>query len=248
MTSIKNKDILNCIDYSTKNKLFNKLNDVYESLPTGNCSGCGNCCMESVGINLIEFLNIFCYLEDRADLRRRCIIKIVDYYFEEYSKKNSCPFKDDDNRCLIYEVRPLNCRLFGHWKKEDYNKNLNNVTKKNNDYKELMKRQHGFEINDEVVNYRIDYCESFIPGKGYLSKSERLSFFDELMILDSKLYSNSIIDIDFKDRGIVEYFIESLFYRDLAYNVKIRISKEPKIKKRTINRIKRLILLESYIK
>ncbi|MCC0632662.1 YkgJ family cysteine cluster protein [Clostridioides sp. ZZV15-6388] len=248
MTSIKNKDILNCIDYSTKNKLFNELNDVYESLPTGNCSGCGNCCMESVGINLIEFLNIFCYLEDRADLRRRCISKIVDYYFEEYSKKNSCPFKDDDNRCLIYEVRPLNCRLFGHWKKADYNKNLDNVTKKNNDYKELMKRQYGFEINDEVVNYRIDYCESFIPGKGYLSKSERLSFFDKLMILDSKLYSNSIIDIDFKDRGIVEYFIESLFYRDLAYNVKIRISKEPKIKKRTINRIKRLILLESYIK
>ncbi|MCC0645630.1 MULTISPECIES: YkgJ family cysteine cluster protein [unclassified Clostridioides] len=248
MTSIKNKDILNCIDYSTKNKLFNELNDVYESLPTGNCSGCGNCCMESVGINLIEFLNIFCYLEDRADLRRRCISKIVDYYFEEYSKKNSCPFKDDDNRCLIYEVRPLNCRLFGHWKKADYNKNLDNVTKKNNDYKELMKRQFGFEINDEVVNYRIDYCESFIPGKGYLSKSERLSFFDKLMILDSKLYSNGIIDIDFKDRGIVEYFIESLFYRDLAYNVKIRISKEPKIKKRTINRIKRLILLESYIK
>lgn len=248
MTSIKNKDILNCIDYSTKNKLFNKLNDVYESLPTGNCSGCGNCCMESVGINLIEFLNIFCYLEDRADLRRRCISKIVDYYFEEYSKKNSCPFKDDDNKCLIYEVRPLNCRLFGHWKKEDYNKNLNNVTKKNNDYKELMKTQYGFEINDEVVNYRIDYCESFIPSKGYLSKSERLSFFDELMILDSKLYSNSVIDIDFKDRGIVEYFIESLFYRDLAYNVKIRISKKPKIKKRTIDRIKRLILLESYIK
>lgn len=33
MTSIKNKDILNCIDYSIKNKLFDKLNDVYKSLP-----------------------------------------------------------------------------------------------------------------------------------------------------------------------------------------------------------------------
>lgn len=71
MTSIKNKDILNCIDYSIKNKLFNKLNDVYKSLPAGNCSGCGNCCMESVGINLIEFLNIFCYLEDRVDLKKK---------------------------------------------------------------------------------------------------------------------------------------------------------------------------------
>ncbi|UUV14720.1 YkgJ family cysteine cluster protein [Clostridioides difficile] len=243
MTSIKNKDILNCIDYSIKNKLFEKLNDVYKSLPVGNCLGCGNCCMESVGINLIEFLNIFCYLEDRVDLKKSCINKILDYYFEEYTKKNPCPFKDNNNRCLIYEVRPLNCRMFGHWKKEDYNKNLDNVIEKNNNYRELMKKQYGFEINDEVVNYRIDYCDRFIPNKDYLSKSKRLSFFDELMTLDSNIYSSGCIDIDFRDRGIVEYFIESLFYRNLAYNVKIRISKEPEIRKRTIDRIKRIILV-----
>lgn len=246
MTSIKNKDILNCIDYSIKNKLFDELNDVYKSLPTGNCSGCGNCCMESVGINLIEFLNIFCYLEDRVDLKESCTSKILDYYFEEYTRKNSCPFKDNKNKCLIYEVRPLNCRLFGHWKREDYNKNLANVTKKNNEYKVLMKKQYGFEINDKVVNYRIDYCDSFIPNKAYLNKSERLSFSDKLMILDSKIYSNGLIDIDFRDRGIVEYFMESLLYRDLSYNVKIRISKESKIRRRTIDRIKRIILVDSH--
>lgn len=246
MTSIKNKDILNCIDYSIKNKLFDELNDVYKSLPTGNCSGCGNCCMESVGINLIEFLNIFCYLEDRVDLKESCTSKILDYYFEEYTRKNPCPFKDNKNKCLIYEVRPLNCRLFGHWKREDYNKNLANVTKKNNEYKVLMKKQYGFEINDKVVNYRIDYCDSFIPNKAYLNKSERLSFSDKLMILDSKIYSNGLIDIDFRDRGIVEYFMESLLYRDLSYNVKIRISKESNIRRRTIDRIKRIILVDSH--
>lgn len=133
--------------------------------------------------------------------------------------------------------------MFGHWKKEDYNKNLDNVIEKNNNYKELMKKQYGFEINDEVVNYRIDYCDRFIPNKDYLSKSERLSFFDELMTLDSNIYSSGNIDIDFRDRGIVEYFIESLLYRNLAYNVKIRISKEYKIRKRTIDRIKRIVLI-----
>lgn len=133
--------------------------------------------------------------------------------------------------------------MFGHWKKEDYNKNLDNVIEKNNNYRELMKKQYGFEINDEVVNYRIDYCDRFIPNKDYLSKSKRLSFFDELMTLDSNIYSSGCIDIDFRDRGIVEYFIESLLYRNLAYNVKIRISKEPEIRKRTIDRIKRIILV-----
>lgn len=49
--------------------------------------------------------------------------------------------------------------------KEDYNKNLDNVIEKNNNYRELMKKQYGFEINDEVVNYRIDYCDRFIQIK-----------------------------------------------------------------------------------
>lgn len=243
MASIKKEQILESIEFCEKNGYFEKLNDIYSTLPKGDCAGCGNCCMESVGINLIEFLNIYRYLAEKQELRECSIERIVDYYFMELMKKNSCPFRDENNRCLIYEVRPLNCRMFGHWKKEDYNKNLDNVIEKNNNYRELMKKQYGFEINDEVVNYRIDYCDRFIPNKDYLSKSERLSFFDELMTLDSNIYSSGNIDIDFRDRGIVEYFIESLLYRNLAYNVKIRISKEYKIRKRTIDRIKRIVLI-----
>lgn len=242
MTSIKKIDILNCIDYSKENELFDKLNKVYNSLPSGDCSGCGNCCMESVGINLIEFTNIFEYLKDNNELRKKCLSNVLDYYFFEYIKKSPCPFKDENNRCLIYEVRPLNCRLFGHWKKEDYNKNLLNVTKRNVDYKNLMKSKYGFDISDEVVNYKINYCESFKPENDYLDKSTRLSFSDELMTLDSKLYSKGIIDIEFKDRGIVEYFIESLLNQDTAYNIKIRLSKEESIRIRTINRLKKILL------
>ena len=78
--------------------------------------------MESVGTNLIEFINIYNYLENKPELKKMCLDKIIDYYFLEYIDKKPCPFKDKDNRCMIYEVRPLNCRLFGHWKKEDYNK------------------------------------------------------------------------------------------------------------------------------
>lgn len=242
MTSIKKIDILNCINYSKENELFDKLNEVYNSLPSGNCSGCGNCCMESVGINLIEFINIFEYLKGNDELRKKCLSKVLDYYFFEYIKKSPCPFKDENNKCLIYEVRPLNCRLFGHWKKEDYNKNLLNVTKRNLEYKNLMKSTYGFEISDEVVNYKINYCDSFKPENDYLDKSTRLSFSDELMTLDSKLYSKGIIDIEFKDRGIVEYFVESLLHEDVAYNIKIRVSIEEDIRRRTINRLKKILL------
>ena len=242
MTSIKKNHVLNCIKYANENKLFDKLNSVYSTLPSGDCSGCGKCCMESVGTNLIEFINIFNYLESRHELKKKCLNKVIDYYFLEYIEKKPCPFKDNDNRCMIYEVRPLNCRLFGHWKKEDYNKNLNNVTQRNIEYQNLIKSKYGFDISDKVVNFKIKYCETFIPEERYLSKSERLEFADSLMILDSNIYSKGIIDIDFKDRGVVEYFIESLLNEDTAYNIKIRVSQYERIRYRTINRLKKILL------
>lgn len=242
MASINNTEIIKSINYAEKNQLFEKLNNIYDTLPKGKCTGCGNCCMESVGINLIEFLNIYNYLQDKDELRKKSIGRIMDYYFMEFMEKKSCPFKDENNMCLIYEVRPLNCRLFGHWKKEDYNKNLKYITEKNQQYKNIMKGKYGFDISDEVVNYKIKYCEDFIPDNEYLSKSERLGFADDLMVLDSRLFSKGVIDIEFRDRGIVEYFIDSLLHQNISYNIKVRISKEPKIAKRTIGRLKRMLI------
>lgn len=242
MASINNTDILKSVDYAKKNQLFDKLNNIYDNLPKGECTGCGNCCMESVGINLIEFLNIYNHLQDKDELRKKSLDRIIDYYFMEFMEKKSCPFKDENNRCEIYEVRPLNCRLFGHWKKEDYNKNLNDITEKNRQYKNIMKGKYGFDISDEVVNYKIKYCNSFIPEERYLSKSERLDFADSLMVLDSQLFSKGIIDIEFRDRGIVEYFIDSLLNQNVSYNIKVRISKEKEISRRTISRVKRLLV------
>lgn len=93
-----------------------------------------------------------------------------------------------------------------------------------------------------MVNYKIEYCETFIPQERYLEKSERLEFADNLMILDSNIYSKGIIDIDFKDRGIVEYFIESLLNEDTAYNIKVRVSKDKNVRNRAINRLKKILL------
>ncbi|MEG0857077.1 MAG: YkgJ family cysteine cluster protein [Romboutsia sp.] len=242
MASINNIDVSKSIDYAKKNQLFDKLNNIYSTLPKGECSGCGSCCMESVGINLIEFLNIFNYLQDKEELRKKSLEKILDYYFMEFMEKKPCPFKDNDNRCEIYEVRPLNCRLFGHWKKDDYNKNLKGVIDKNIQYKNIMKGKYGFEIADDVVNYKIKYCDSFKPEERYLSKGERLNFADNVMVLDSKLFSKGIIDIEFRDRGIVEYFVDSLLNQNMSYNIKVRISKDRNISKRTVSRVKRLLV------
>lgn len=239
MASIKKLEILKSIKFCEENGYFEKLNDIYDTLPKGDCSGCGNCCMESVGINLIEFFNIYRYLDSRDELREKSIKRIIDYYFLELINKNTCPFRDENNRCLIYEVRPLNCRLFGHWKKEDYNKNLERVINQNKKYEDYLKKDYGIDISKEVLNFSIKYCEKFKPEFDYLSKENRLSFADDIMILDSKILASDLIDISYRDRGIVEYFIEYLMNWDFAYKIKIRITKEKNLK--VVDKLKKIL-------
>ncbi len=246
MASIKKDEIKKSIDYAKKNNIFEKLNQIYETVPSGKCEGCAKCCMESVGINLTEFLNIYKYLEERPNIYIKYIDKVLDYYFMEYKEKKSCPFLDNNNMCSIYEVRPLNCRLFGHWYKNDYNTNLDFIKEKNRDYRNLMKSRYGFEISEDVVEYRIEYCEKFLHKNGKrLLKEERLSYLDQIMILDSQIYSKGMINIDFRDRGVVEYFIDSLFFTDTAYNIKIKISQDFDKGEKVLKRIKKIVSINN---
>ena len=112
------------------------------------------------------------------------------------------------------------------------------------DYKDSMKKIYGVDISDEVLNFSIKYCDVFKPEKDYLSKKDRLNFEDEIMNLDARILGNKLINIPYKDRGIVEYFIESMLYSEFAYKIKIRITKEENIN--VINKIKRILLAKLY--
>ena len=191
MTSIKKNHVVNCINYANENRLFDKLNNIYKSLPSGDCSGCGNCCMESVGTNLIEFINIYNYLENKPELKKMCLDKIIDYYFLEYIDKKPCPFKDKDNRCMIYEVRPLNCRLFGHWKKEDYNKNLMDRIKM---FLDIIFSKEIYELDDYKYNVVLDMA-SIVEDINELSKlKKKIVFYNRLTDEDFEVNLDNSVD------------------------------------------------------
>ena len=84
MTSINKTDILNSIDFADKNELFDKLNDIYKSLPSGDCTGCGKCCMESVGINLVEYFQ-------RNGFNIDTNINNLEEEIKAYNKRNNKP-------------------------------------------------------------------------------------------------------------------------------------------------------------
>ena len=242
MPSIKKEDIEKALVFSRENGIFNKLNDIYKSLPSGQCSGCGNCCMESVGISLTEFLNIYDALLTNDKLRKTAIDRIFDYYFYEYTKKNSCPFKDDENKCMIYEVRPLNCRIYGHWSKEDYEKNYERIRLENEENEKALAENYNISIKKAIMGYKIQYCQAFKPEKKYMTKTERMDFYDAIVNLDSKILGSGSINLDYKDRGIVDYFIESKFYKNVAFNIKLKVNGDVNRYGFVVNRLKKLMI------
>ena len=109
------------------------------------------------------------------------------------------------------------------------------------EYKDAIKEMYDIDISEEVLSFSIKYCEKFKPELDYLSKQSRLSFCDEVMSLDSRILGSGLIDIDYRDRGIVEYFIEYLMNSDFAYKIKIRITKENNTK--VVDRIKKIYMI-----
>ena len=106
---------------------------------------------------------------------------------------------------------------------------------------EYISKTFQIDISEDVLNFSIKYCEKFKPELDYLSKQSRLSFSDEVMSLDSRILGSGLIDIDYRDRGVVEYFIEYLMDSDFAYKIKIRLTKENN--RKVVDRIKKIYML-----
>ena len=78
------------------------------------CFNCGKCCKNIVFHNIERRLALkYCYNNDinsaafRQSLDYRSSVTMRDHYYLE----GKCPF-NKNNKCEIYEVRPLNCRRF----------------------------------------------------------------------------------------------------------------------------------------
>lgn len=244
MSFFNQKSLKDIIEYSNENKGKDQLEAIYKDVPSGSCAGCGSCCMESVGANFAEFVNIYDHLE-KNDMIEEAYERIFNYYFKEYSKKMPCPFKNEDNMCLIYEARPLNCRIYGNWQEKDYESNYDRIKGQNVEIAREIEDRYGLRIPSGIVGFKIDYCKEFVPGDGYMTKDQRLELHDRMVSLDSKLIIGGGFDVEFRDRGIVEYFIELKFNPEMAFSMKVKIARDVKDKGRIIDR---LVNIQKYIK
>ncbi len=101
---------------------FTKLNRLYSPIPAVICGSCGNvCCRACPDFYLLEYLNVWRFiryeLKDES-IESEIVARSVRWAFLSFFDPDVyCPFLFD-GRCVIYEARPMNCRV---WALEDEN-------------------------------------------------------------------------------------------------------------------------------
>ena len=142
------------------------LNKLYSALPSGTCSGCAACCSESVNISFLEFSNILINGVFRLDYEAQNALRkrILSYYLLEWVKPQKCPFLDEEKRCIIYETRPLPCRLFGFSNQKDYEFNYAKVSNQNVSFAKRIQEQEQLLLPVSVVRKKIPFCRDFVPA------------------------------------------------------------------------------------
>lgn len=78
-----------------------RLEEIWRKIPEIECKMCGKCCGPHFWF-YAEYLVIKDYLQKRG-LKERFAKSLFDL----------CPYLDENKKCIIYEVRPTICRLFG---------------------------------------------------------------------------------------------------------------------------------------
>lgn len=223
---ILNEDELieDALQFSKENGDFQTLYNYYEMISSGECSGCGKCCFESVQTNFIEFINIINSLKKHPQKLEKILHDVENYYMHDLFKNNSCPMLDDNNKCKIYEARPLVCRLFGHYSKENHEENYLETLETNKMIHSYYLDSHEIDIPNERLHKKVQHCSDYInEDKTPLEVINNIK--EGILMIDSKYFAECFIDENSYNMGLVEWFVY-LFLDEELPNKRINFTKK----------------------
>lgn len=215
-----NKEMIkSSFDLVKTNNLTSNLNGLYQTIPSGKCNGCAKCCTESVHAFYVEFLNIYDYVL-KHNMLDKVMDKVSHHYFNELLEQMPCPFLNEDKSCMIYEVRPYVCRLFGHATREEHESNYENVLEQNLAADEYFFEEYGVHLSQEVITHKIDYCEDFKSETLY-SHSDKMQLIDQLFMLDTQFLMADILPEEMLNMSITNWFIYTRYSEEEASDIRI---------------------------
>jgi len=164
-------------------KLFDRLSKIYRQIPSVKCGPCGDiCCRESPDVYLLEYLYLWRYiryeLKDTV-LEANIVRRSMDWAFLRYFKPGVfCPFLVE-KKCVVYDARPLNCRLWALEKQDYYEKKAERARRQ-------LNRQSEFYRQNDIDPAGIT-SQSVLPKCKNISVDENRSYSEE-----------EIVDMDLK--------------------------------------------------
>ena len=98
---------------SEESQRINKIEEIYSSIPEISCvEDCGKCC-GLISMSELEDRRVRRFLEENH-LEVQFYNDPLDVtYVKALHGENRCYFLDKRQRCLVYPVRPIICRLYG---------------------------------------------------------------------------------------------------------------------------------------
>jgi Fe-S-cluster containining protein len=118
---------------------------VWGKVPETTCDSCGYCCKCGCPhMRVSEFAVLFeSFLADNQSKAVRLhVYKGCMRNFLSNATEKPCPLLSEESKCLAYEHRPFNCRIYGMIDKKEYRKRVDKARKERGDEEEIpMEKQ-----------------------------------------------------------------------------------------------------------
>jgi len=195
------------------------INGIYENyvnLKTVCSHNCECCKISMPGIHYSEFVNIVTDIwntypdEEKLNL----IFMSIEYFFRyDYNKWGMdslikpCMLLDKDGLCKIYSKRPLNCRMYGLWPKENYEARVDKFEKA---YSSLGLKREDLPLNTQCPH--VKRVDDSIPITTELIED----LFSKLDEMDKKIGDFSSLQVAQKEnyRTFADWLLFKIFGPD----------------------------------
>lgn len=144
-------------------KLFAKLLKLYAPIPEVECGDCGHvCCRESPDFYLLEYLHAWRHIRHELaepQLEARVLARALRWAFLSFIAPDVfCPFLDN-GRCVIYPVRPFNCRVWALEEPEYYAAKAERAAAHVQRQEEFFQK-HGVQLLKPMKEFILTRCEN----------------------------------------------------------------------------------------
>lgn len=151
--------LYSALAFAHTNRLFDQLDRAYEKFPETICKMCGTCCADPPPATLVEYLRAFRHVRDNlsAGQQQELVYRAAAYFFLDLVDPDlCCPFLGADNKCLVYEVRPLGCRAYGQLTEKEFEER--GADRGLGQMASFYRLNYGINLPPGVLNFKAHYC------------------------------------------------------------------------------------------